>query len=107
MVSIKILGGLNWFYGIPTSPSASVIAHSKHSKLIISNCFILKTLPYENFIAQNNRWKKKGMAVVPLKWGVEKNWKTVSVLVNIHSGDGSVLVNHGGVEMGQGINTKV
>ena len=39
------------------------------------------------------------------RW-VAKNSK-FSVLVNIHSEDGSVLVQHGGVEMGQGINTKV
>ena len=28
MVSIKILGGLNRFYGIPTSPSASIMAQN-------------------------------------------------------------------------------
>ena len=28
MVSIKILGGLNWFYGYPTSPSASIMAQN-------------------------------------------------------------------------------
>ena len=30
-----------------------------------------------------------------------------TVLVEMLSGDGSVLVHHSGVEMGQGINTKV
>ena len=59
------------------------------------------------FLKQNNRWKKKGLAVVPLKFGVMKTFVSLSALVNIHSGDGSVLVNHGGIEMGQGINTKV
>ena len=47
------------------------------------------------------------MGVVPLKWGASVAFAKFSVLVNIHSGDGSVLVHHGGVEMGQGINTKV
>ena len=42
-----------------------------------------------------------------MKWGVGYNWTTYSALVNIHGGDGTVLVHHGGVEMGQGINTKV
>ena len=28
MVSIKILGGLNRFYGLPTSPSASIMAQN-------------------------------------------------------------------------------
>lgn len=30
-----------------------------------------------------------------------------TVLVSIYAGDGSVAVSHGGVECGQGINTKV
>ena len=45
--------------------------------------------------------------MVPMKWGVKVDWTVSSVLVNIHAGDGSVLVHHGGIEMGQGINTKV
>ena len=47
------------------------------------------------------------MGIVPLKWGAALMFAKFSVLVNIHSEDGSVLVHHGGVEMGQGINTKV
>ena len=58
-------------------------------------------------VLQENRWKKKGMGVVPLKWGAALMYSKYSVLVNIHSVDGTVLVHHGGVEMGQGINTKV
>ena len=56
---------------------------------------------------QANRWKKKGLALTPIKWGVDVASSLFTCLVNIHGGDGSVLVNHGGVEMGQGINTKV
>lgn len=53
-----------------------------------------------------NRWKKRGLSVLPLAWplGVAANY---SVLVSIFHGDGSVAVIHGGVEIGQGINTKV
>ena len=61
----------------------------------------------DRFIFQDNRWKKKALSVVPVKWGVDWIYENYTVLVNIHGGDGSVLIHHGGVEMGQGINTKV
>ena len=64
----------------------------------------LLTLRFISF--QDNRWKKKALAIVPLKWGVNTSFTKYTVLVNIQS-DGTVLVHHGGVEMGQGINTKV
>jgi len=43
-----------------------------------------------------------------LKWGVQ--WEDegfYNVMISIYAGDGSVAVTHGGVEIGQGINTKV
>lgn len=55
---------------------------------------------------QANRWKKRGMSVVPLAWLLEVNAQ-YPVLVTIFQSDGSIVINHGGIEMGQGINTKV
>ncbi|XP_064601061.1 xanthine dehydrogenase-like [Liolophura sinensis] len=55
---------------------------------------------------QNNRWKKKGLAVVPTKY-IMVNDSSYNALVNIYAGDGSVTVTHAGIENGQGINTKV
>jgi xanthine dehydrogenase large subunit len=52
---------------------------------------------------------KKGMAFTPLKFGIAFNvthLNQAGALVHVYV-DGSVLVNHGGTEMGQGINTKV
>ena len=45
--------------------------------------------------------------MVPIKWGVDASWCQFTVLVEVLNGDGSVLVHHGGIEMGQGVNTKV
>ncbi|XP_019856500.1 PREDICTED: xanthine dehydrogenase/oxidase-like [Amphimedon queenslandica] len=53
-----------------------------------------------------NRWRKRGMSMVPLRYGIYLGG-SYTVMVSIYTGDGSVSVVHGGVEIGQGINTKV
>jgi xanthine dehydrogenase large subunit len=52
---------------------------------------------------------KKGLALTPLKFGISFNvvhLNQAGALVHVYT-DGSILVNHGGTEMGQGLNTKV
>ena len=52
---------------------------------------------------------KKGLALTPVKFGIAFNLTHLNqagALVHVYV-DGSILVNHGGTEMGQGINTKV
>ena len=52
---------------------------------------------------------KKGIAFTPVKFGIAFNvthLNQAGALVHVYV-DGSVLVNHGGTEMGQGINTEV
>jgi xanthine dehydrogenase large subunit len=52
---------------------------------------------------------KKGLTLTPLKFGISFNvvhLNQAGALVHVYT-DGSVLVNHGGTEMGQGLNTKV
>ena len=52
---------------------------------------------------------KKGLALTPVKFGISFNvvhLNQAGALVHLYT-DGSVLVNHGGTEMGQGLNTKV
>ncbi|XP_072438458.1 xanthine dehydrogenase-like [Chiloscyllium punctatum] len=55
----------------------------------------------------DNRWKKKGLAVVPLKYSLDWTEGFYLCTVSIFGSDGSVMITHGGVEIGQGINTKV
>ncbi|XP_014007070.1 aldehyde oxidase 1 [Salmo salar] len=58
---------------------------------------------------QQNRWKKRGMATIPIKYGIAFSdgfLNQAASLVHIYK-DGSVLVSHGGTEMGQGIHTKM
>jgi xanthine dehydrogenase/oxidase len=56
---------------------------------------------------RENRWKKKGLSLTPIKWGVGLNGSNYNCMVSIYAGDGSISVSHGGVEIGQGIHTKV
>src|SRR6202000_1503748 len=62
-----------------------------------------------NAFNANNEVLKKGLALTPVKFGIAFNvphFNQAGALVHIYT-DGSVLVNHGGTEMGQGLNTKV
>jgi xanthine dehydrogenase large subunit len=54
-------------------------------------------------------YKRRGIAVTPVKFGISFNkvqYNQAGALVLIYS-DGSVQINHGGTEMGQGLHTKM
>ncbi len=56
-----------------------------------------------------NRILRKGIALTPLKFGIAftlTHLNQAGALVHVYA-DGSVHLNHGGTEMGQGLNTKV
>ncbi|XP_023152952.1 xanthine dehydrogenase/oxidase [Amphiprion ocellaris] len=58
---------------------------------------------------RQNRWTKRGLAVVPTKFGISFTavfLNQAGALVHIYT-DGSVLLTHGGTEMGQGLHTKM
>ena len=55
------------------------------------------------------RYRKRGLYATPTKFGISFTNKALNqagALVHIYL-DGTVLVTHGGVEMGQGLHTKV
>ena len=52
---------------------------------------------------------RKGLALTPVKFGISftaTHFNQAGSLIHIYS-DGSIQLNHGGTEMGQGLNTKV
>ena len=52
---------------------------------------------------------RKGIALTPVKFGISFNvvhFNQAGALVHVYT-DGTILVNHGGTEMGQGLHTKV
>ena len=62
----------------------------------------------QNFNRQS-RVLKRGIALTPVKFGISftaTQFNQAGALVSVYT-DGSVRVNHGGTEMGQGLHTKV
>jgi xanthine dehydrogenase large subunit len=58
---------------------------------------------------QAHAHRKRGLAVTPVKFGISFNFTSFNqagALVHVYK-DGSVLINHGGTEMGQGLHTKM
>lgn len=58
---------------------------------------------------QEHPFSKRGLAITPVKFGISftlKHYNQAGALVLIYA-DGSVQVNHGGTEMGQGLHTKI
>ena len=58
---------------------------------------------------KEHKWKKRGLAIIPTKFGISFTalfLNQAGALVHIYH-DGSVLVAHGGTEMGQGLHTKM
>ncbi len=56
-----------------------------------------------------HEFRKRGLALTPVKFGISFTTTFLNqagALVLVYA-DGTVLVNHGGVEMGQGLNTKI
>ncbi|KAL2824283.1 molybdopterin binding aldehyde oxidase/xanthine dehydrogenase [Aspergillus cavernicola] len=63
----------------------------------------------ESFNAEH-RWRKRGICLIPSKFGISfataLHLNQAGASVKIYT-DGSVLLNHGGTEMGQGLYTKM
>ncbi|XP_077994202.1 xanthine dehydrogenase/oxidase-like [Glandiceps talaboti] len=72
-----------------------------------------KRLKGVNTFNSRSRWQKKGISLIPTRFPIGVGGKRrhnkenqAGALVNVYT-DGSVSVNHGGIEMGQGIYTKM
>lgn len=77
-------------------------------EVLLTSEFYKRRLEIENF-NKLNRWKKKGISIVPTKYGIAFRplvLNQAGALVHIYT-DGSVLITHGGIEVGQGLHTKM
>jgi len=84
------------------------IIHRVIDDLEISSNYRKRRIGLKSFNEQNPIIKK-GIALTPVKFGISfttTHYNQAGALVHVYS-DGTVLVNHGGTEMGQGLHTKV
>ena len=103
------------FYGVAgrnTTPYGMQVEdnviHELVDQLEITSDYRLRRVAVRTFNA-TSPILKKGIALTPVKFGISFNmvhYNQAGALVHVYT-DGSVLVNHGGTEMGQGLHTKV
>ncbi len=77
-------------------------------KLVKKSNYKKRVLEIKKFNSKNN-YKKKGIAITPVKFGISFttiHLNQAGALVHIYT-DGSIHLNHGGIEMGQGTHTKI
>lgn len=55
---------------------------------------------------KSNRWRKRGLSAVPMRYPQHFLTLAYPAFVTIYHVDGTVAVSTGGIEMGQGLNTK-
>lgn len=82
--------------------------HVIYSQLVESSAYYRRRETIDRFNLQNT-FKKRGIALTPVKFGISFTTAFLNqagALVNIYN-DGTVIINHGGTEMGQGLNTKI
>ena len=79
-----------------------------YDRLMASSDYILRRREIQAFNA-SHEFQKRGMALNPVKFGISfttTHLNQAGALVQLYT-DGTALVHHGGVEMGQGLHTKI
>ena len=103
------------FYGLDNrneTPYSQVVSNNRlytiWHKLMESSCYMSRRQDVDEFNGKNEFFKR-GLAITPVKFGISFTTSFLNqagALVLIYK-DGTVLVNHGGTEMGQGLHTKI
>jgi len=103
------------FYGIRSkniTPYGETVKnnhlHLMADKLIASSGYYERKKEVEKFNTENE-FQKRGLSLTPIKFGISFTTAFLNqagALVHIYT-DGTVAVNHGGTEMGQGLHTKM
>ncbi len=103
------------FYGIESRNVTQYGQTVENNRLFLLHDQLMKSSEYSrrrkdvNEFNAVNEFQKKGLAVTPVKFGISfttTHLNQAGALVNVYK-DGTILVNHGGTEMGQGLHTKI
>jgi xanthine dehydrogenase large subunit len=103
------------FYGIESRNVTQYGQTVENNRLYLIYDQIIKSSEYKNRREEINKFNtsnefyKKGIALTAVKFGISFTTTFLNqagALVNVYT-DGTILVNHGGTEMGQGLNTKM
>ncbi|WP_192034534.1 xanthine dehydrogenase molybdopterin binding subunit [Halomonas sp. YLGW01] len=84
------------------------LLHELISRLEASSDYWTRRAEIDAFNAQSPVIRR-GLALTPVKFGISftaKHLNQAGALLHVYT-DGSVMINHGGTEMGQGLHTKV
>jgi xanthine dehydrogenase large subunit len=103
----------NFYVDGQSTPYGQAVRHPERmvaawDQVLDSSSYAARRAEIAEFNASSPH-RKRGLAVTPVKFGISFNFTTFNqagALVHVYK-DGSVLVNHGGTEMGQGLHTKM
>jgi xanthine dehydrogenase large subunit len=103
----------NFYEPGQATPYGQEVRHAERldtiwTQLLASSDFDARHAAIAEFNAQHDD-VKRGLAITPVKFGISFNFTAFNqagALVHVYK-DGSVLINHGGTEMGQGLHTKM
>ncbi|CAL8110877.1 unnamed protein product [Orchesella dallaii] len=95
------------FIGVPGAKLPLDNLLPKMIKELMETSNYLSRKKYVENFNQGNRWKKRGISMIPQRYPNYYPDLRFPTFISVYHVDGTVSVSHGGIEMGQGINTKV
>ncbi len=103
----------NFYRSGQATPYGMPVRHAERigiawQQVLDDSDFEARSLEIASFNARHEH-VKRGLAITPVKFGISFNltaFNQAGALVHVYK-DGSVLINHGGTEMGQGLHTKM
>ncbi|WP_377321231.1 xanthine dehydrogenase molybdopterin binding subunit [Pimelobacter simplex] len=103
----------NFYVAGQTTPYGQEVRHAERidrawQQVLDTSEFAVRRKEIDRHNSQSPH-SKRGLAITPVKFGISFNFTSFNqagALVHVYK-DGSVLINHGGTEMGQGLHTKM